>query len=115
MDIDYEKLSKYINLRLTLRDRVNGTETFHKLPFRKCTVDDFLKKGLIIPDEQRGAYNLRLCPDTHTLHSQIYKILNGYSNRMKRVSFSVDIYKCEEKKFIGNKCKDDKEIKKLLQ
>ena len=34
---------------------------------------------------------------------------------MKRVSFSVDIYKCEEKKFIGNKCKDDTEIIKLLQ
>jgi hypothetical protein len=40
-DIDYEKLEKYLNFRLTLRDRVNGIETFHKIPFRKCQISDF--------------------------------------------------------------------------
>jgi hypothetical protein len=55
-----------------------------------------------------------LCPDVSDEAKELYKIVNGYSNSKKRVSFSIDIFKCEEKELFKNTCKSDPEIKKLL-
>ena len=115
LDIDYQKLEKYLNFRLTLRNRDNGIETFHKLPFRKCTVDDFERRDLKIDPNQRDALTYKMCPDVNDEIKEIYMILNGYSNRKKRVSFSIDIYKCEENKVFKNTCKSDPEIEELLR
>lgn len=72
MDIDYEKLEKYINIRLTLRDRDNGKQTFHKIPFRKCTIDDFSSRGLHFDPDNKNALKLRLCPAVDAYHQEFY-------------------------------------------
>ena len=62
-DVDYDLLSKYLNLRLTIRDREKGQkEKFYKLPFRKCKIEDFSGRGLNIDETLRSNFLTRLCP-----------------------------------------------------
>ena len=93
----------------------DGIKTYYKLPFRKCSVKDFEKRGYLIDPDETKAYEKRLCPDVAFGKDIVYKIMNGYSNRKKRINFSIDIFKCKEKEFFGNTCKNDTEIETFLR
>ena len=71
-EIDYKKLSEHINLRLTLRDRDNGVQHFHKIAWRKCRVEDFETRGLPIDPDTTKSYGGRLCPDVSEDNKKLY-------------------------------------------
>ena len=52
----------------------------------------------------------RICPDIPK-EAPWYRLKNGYTNRNERVSFSIDIYKCDGNKF----CKSDGQIEQALK
>jgi hypothetical protein len=69
-----------------------------------------------IPESQKSAYEKRLCPDVTDEADDIYKIMNSYTNQTKRISFSINIFKCQVKKYINlNECASDDKIDLFLQ
>ena len=54
-------------------------------------MQDFKDKGYEQLSQKDVSY--RLCPDTSRLNQQ-YEIKNGYSNPEERISFAIEIIKC---------------------
>ena len=52
----------------------------YKIPFRKCQVADFEKRGLVVSKELKGTYEKRLCPDINDENQDLFKVMNGYAN-----------------------------------
>ena len=54
-----------------------------------------------------------MCPDTDSeLLNEYFVIKNGYTNRTERLSFSIEIHKCNDR--YNPECKPNEEIVDLL-
>ena len=52
---------------------------------------------------------MRLCPDLEAINDQL-QVKNGYSNNEDRISFGIEIHKCDN----SDECKSDDEISTFL-
>lgn len=107
MEIDPKMLNPFFNIQLKVRARQLNSdgeleEKVMRTHFRRCTVDDFITKGLIIPQESRIEYTKRICPEIYPIKQQ-FIIKNGYANSNDRISFSIEIAKCNQENY-GVKC-----------
>ena len=60
-----------------------------------CSAKDFGNKGLKISESDKIEYNKRLCPDITPEAEKIYQIMHPYTQRTKRISFAIMIFKCQ--------------------
>lgn len=60
-----------------------------------CTREMFENNGIdSITDDTAVTYEKRLCPDTNTI-KEFWKVKNGYSNNIDRVSFNIQASICQ--------------------
>ena len=63
-------------------------------PLRQCITEDFERKGFFPKnDKYRESMLQRLCPDMEQISEQL-KIRNGYNSNNDRISFSIEMHKC---------------------
>jgi len=79
---------------------------------RPCKESDFTKNGIEITDENKDTFESRFCPDFEGLEDE-WRIRNGYANETDRVSFEIDIFKCNKDK--NPNCGEDEDIDKVLK
>lgn len=109
LNIDVSKLMSYFELRITVRNRTNGLNTFSIIPFRQCTKED---TDYNFQANQMDPSKL-LCPDLTPESKKFFTVKGFYNNVKERMSFSVDINKCN--KFSNSSvCKVEEETKKLF-
>ena len=60
-------------------------ETYIKIPFRKCTIEDFQRVGFKINQKQEDDYKNRLCPEKSI--DDFLEVKNSYNNKWDRESF----------------------------
>ena len=53
----------------------------------------------------------RFCPAIENI-AEYYEIKNGYTNSTERISFSIEIVKCNRE--LGEECHDDQYVEKVL-
>ena len=91
--IDYDKLSKYIEINLSLRHLRDEHSKYYIIGFRRCTDEDFRSNNF------EGAIPLPLekivCPATEKF-PELFKIKNTYSNVYDRVSFNIEVVTCSD-------------------
>ena len=94
---------------MNTRETIDGSSKHVISDFRRCTEEDFRKNGF------NGTIYLdlenMLCPDTESLNGY-YKIENGYSNIIKRSSFSIEILTCSPN--TKDNCASDEDIEELV-
>ena len=89
--INYDKLSRYIQIQLSARLLDDGSSKYVTSDFRRCTEDDFRKNGF--EGKIPLALEKILCPDSEPL-DDYYRIANGYANVDKKRSFSLEVITC---------------------
>ena len=87
--IDFEQLERYISTRLTIKYKNNGTERFRNIPFQKCKVSDFTKRGLKIEKGKKPFEPNTICPNVEGFED-FWKVKNSYQNETERVSFNIE-------------------------
>jgi hypothetical protein len=113
---EIERLNKFLQLSITVSERNYGEKKYYNIPWKRCTAQDFIKKGLKLSKYSRFEYEKRLCPDVTTEAEKIYKVMNSYSNQTERTYFAVEIFKCKVNPLIGvNECQSDKNMDLLLK
>ena len=71
-----------------------GVSHYIKTSFRRCTVEDFKSRNMAhLSEKELSVYTKRFCPATEILGDN-YFIKNGYTNSTERVSFSVEVVRC---------------------
>ena len=74
----------------------DGKNTYYvKTPFRRCTVEDYTSRGVARDAPEMNSYVKRFCPDIDKIEDYL-QIKNGYNNKDERISFSVEIVKCND-------------------
>ena len=93
---------------ITGRDREFENRKFYNIPWRKCTLQDFTKKGMKILESNEQGFKKRFCPDVTPEAEKFYQLKNSYTNETKRISFEIVIHKCQVKPYVGiNYCAPD--------
>ena len=92
-----------------LRHVLNGKSKYYKIPYKRCTKEDFISSGITVPI---GAF---LCPNITKEYKDLFTIMNDYSNTDLRKSFSIDVFTCKEKPYMNNKCRSKPDIDHLLK
>ena len=78
-----------------------------------CKESDFTANGFDINDENRDSFMSRFCPDFDAI-KDYWRIKNGYTNQTERLSFSIEILKCNEDNYHGT-CASDPDIDVVLK
>jgi hypothetical protein len=106
-------LKNYVEVNIVSRNRSLEGSKFTVASFRNCEKKDYLDNG--IPrshvEGTNALFDGRLCPNMNDEFKH-YNVKNGYSNLKDRLSFSVEIWKCNKK--MNANCKEDEEIERLL-
>ena len=87
MDISEANLSRlnaFFKVQLKIRVRQADPDgrvrdRYMKTHFRRCTLEDFESKGMVLTDDQKGEYKKRICPELYPIRQQLI-IKNGYGN-----------------------------------
>ena len=90
-------MKRYVIPRLKVRTRENGVSTYVRMDWRKCKISDFEQMGVTVNEKDKNSYEARLCPDVSQMLKHLYRIKNTYGDQKERISFSVEIEKCENK------------------
>jgi hypothetical protein len=69
--------------------------------------------GVTVDEKDKESYEARLCPDVSQMMKHLYRIKNTYGDQKERISFSVEIEKCENKQD-PTYCKRDQTMKDFL-
>ena len=112
-EIDMKKLSRFIDVVLQIQILKDATQKFYKVPFVKCKIENFTKRGVKMPKNWKERYDQRLCPDEDKLQQYEWAVKNQYANKNDRISFSVDVIKCMDQ-YSKFGCETDDKIKKML-
>ena len=114
-ELSLDKIQKYFSLEINLQFR-NKTGTTHLItPFRLCVEKDFQNVNLhqewiddVFSRTSITSYNRMrpLCPDMEKLRG-ILRLKNLYSTIRERISFSIQIRKCNSKQIT---CATDSQI-----
>ena len=84
-------------MNLVVRKRIVDENIYYNYPFRRCTIEDFKKRGLKAHEKLLNQYTKRFCPELGSGNDE-YQVKNLYDNENERVSFSVEIYRCDRSK-----------------
>ena len=113
--MDFDKLKRYFSVHMFLRRRRNNKIIgSYALDFKKCTDEDFIKRGLdknkIIKFDARF---MKICPDFDS-YPELTSVLNGYNNP-NRDDLSVMITNCDQSRLpYGQKCHSETKAKEFL-
>lgn len=89
--ISLEKLQTYIVPMINFRQILNGQTSYILEPMRRCTPEDFEKRGYVWKSEKdKKIAGYRFCPNFERMES--LKVKNGYTNSKERYSYSVEIH-----------------------
>ena len=80
---------------VVVRHRLKGKSHYYNIPFRQCKLSDYKKRNYQVEKNLEDAYLNKICPDFDN-YSDILMIKNSYSNLDERISFSVEINRCEQ-------------------
>jgi len=107
--LDYQKLSKYIQIQLSIRSQRNNVSTYLTTDFRQCTASDFENNGYVgkIPI----GVDYIFCPETEKI-KDFYKLNNGYYDHIETDSFSIEMISCNSD--TRDDCKSEDEIRALV-
>jgi hypothetical protein len=69
-DADLSKMNAFFTVQLKIRVRQAETDgkvrdRYMRTHFRKCTVEDFEDKGIILSDDEKSEYQRRICPELY--------------------------------------------------
>ena len=92
--LDYEKLKKYIEFEIIVRERRESQSTYIGYPFAPCTIEDFTSNNYEATEQFQKIIPQRICSKVPA-DDQNYKIKNSYENETERVSFSIQARVCD--------------------
>lgn len=105
--INTTELFNFIEINLVCHNRSSSGSSLILTPFRLCTPNDFKSKSF----SNLSTGNNRLCPSIPDNFDQ-YRLKNAYANQTERLSFSVEIWRCN--RVLNPKCKTETEVKSFL-
>ena len=84
-------------MEVKIRDHKSNSDSDYASFLRKCSFEDFQKRGVEIKFKEISAmtFNNSFCPDMKKL-GDLMQLKNGWLNNHDRISFSVQITKCTE-------------------
>lgn len=99
-------------MSISVRQRGEGYNQFIHIPFRRCKADDFIKRGIIETEKTLKLYERsHFCPEFDKFQDLV-KVKNLYNDAKERVSFAVEIYRCDPKK---RRCENVAKIERFLK
>ena len=80
---------------MAIGHKVNGSLSYHLVPFRQCTQNDYqnITNDTIENPTELKQRESRLCPDTEKL-KDIWNVKGDYSNVADRIHFHIEINMC---------------------
>lgn len=109
-NMNESKLMTYMKPQLKVKFRYSGEAYYVKTYFRRCTPDDFLQRGILPGDDKvLKVFTKRFCPDINDDFKKFWQVKNGYTNETERISFSVEIVKCNDAD-----CKSEAQTQKIM-
>ena len=106
--LDLNELDKFFTWRINIRVLKNQTTELYSDKLLHCTQEMYEKTGLKL-DTYSKVIEKRVCPDGEKLKN-IWKIRNGYSNKLDRISFNIQAVLCTNPPDNPNYCASDDDI-----